>query len=271
MDSENNLFTPPRRKPQKVSLSLNDQLKWDPTKARVEEIDLPRTKYKDIEGGDYAVMIHGLLTEEECQHWIDASESKGYEPADVSGTMMPKVRNNDRSMIDDKNVADILYERILSILRLLNTEEASTEVKNEEMEKYGNEATTRVYKHDKESEPLVMRGKHHAQRLNNRFRFLRYDPGTYFKPHEDGRYHHVPDGTRSMVTVQIYLNEGFKGGETNILEPCANEDGTTIIKSVIPRTGSALLFDQSTMHEGAELIEGRKYTARTEIMYKMYD
>jgi hypothetical protein len=39
-----------------------------------------------------------------------------------------------------------------------------------------------------------------------RFRFLRYDPGEYFKPHMDGSYRR-DNGDESKITVFIYLNE----------------------------------------------------------------
>jgi len=39
-----------------------------------------------------------------------------------------------------------------------------------------------------------------------RLRFLRYDPGEYFKPHFDGVYMR-DNGERSCVTIQLYLNE----------------------------------------------------------------
>ena len=39
-----------------------------------------------------------------------------------------------------------------------------------------------------------------------RLRFLRYDPGEYFKPHMDGTYQRE-NGDRSYITIQLYLNE----------------------------------------------------------------
>ena len=39
-----------------------------------------------------------------------------------------------------------------------------------------------------------------------RLRFLRYNPGQYFKPHFDGMYERT-NGERSFITLQLYLNE----------------------------------------------------------------
>lgn len=94
-----------------------------------------------------------------------------------------------------------------------------------------------------------------------RLRFLRYDPGEYFKPHMDGMY--IRDnGERSYITVQLYLNEGFKGGSTTFMDFDLKHR-----KEVVPKAGMVLVFDHEIMHEGSELIKGRKYSMRTDIMY----
>ena len=50
--------------------------------------------------------------------------------------------------------------------------------------------------------------------LNDRFRFYRYDPGQQFNWHLDGAYH-APNGDSSRLTFLIYLNDEFVGGETS--------------------------------------------------------
>merc|ERR1711934_1072309 len=72
--------------------------------------------------------------------------------------------------------------------------------------------------------------------LNEQLRFLRYDPGQKFARHMDGWYTRK-NGERSYLTVQFYLNQGFKGGETSFL---LNDDRTRI--PVTPKTGMALVF-----------------------------
>lgn len=76
--------------------------------------------------------------------------------------------------------------------------------------------------------------------------------GTYYRP--DGR-------ERSHVTVQLYLNEGFKGGETTFL-------GSGRDYAVVPKTGMVLVFEHALFHEGSAVTEGRKYAIRTDVMYK---
>ncbi len=52
-----------------------------------------------------------------------------------------------------------------------------------------------------------------AKGINERLRFLKYNPGGNFKPHIDGCF---PRNKyeESMVTLQIYLNEVKEGGAT---------------------------------------------------------
>jgi hypothetical protein len=96
-------------------------------------------------------------------------------------------------------------------------------------------------------------------------------------------------GEQSFITFQLYLNDDFKGGATRFIseydaysESCAEEqeDGMFAFQraqkphhsaplgnSVMPRTGSVLLFQHDCCHEGAKLLAGRKYAIRSDVMY----
>jgi hypothetical protein len=63
----------------------------------------------------------------------------------------------------------------------------------------------------------------------------------------------------------IYLNEGFEGGETRFYLPRYNGDTSKV--SVVPETGMALCFVHELAHEGAAVIQGRKYVLRSDMMY----
>ena len=91
--------------------------------------------------------------------------------------------------------------------------------------------------------------------LNERFRYYRYDPGESFKPHSDGAFVRNAH-ERSMFTILLYLNEGFSAGDTVV-------NGL----SVRPQTGMALVFLHRILHESTELLQGRKYVMRSDIMY----
>jgi predicted 2-oxoglutarate/Fe(II)-dependent dioxygenase YbiX len=95
--------------------------------------------------------------------------------------------------------------------------------------------------------------------LNERFRYYRYDRAQKFDRHTDG-YFQRENGERSHLTFMIYLNDGFEGGSTNFyhLHPTLK---------VRPAAGMALVFMHRVLHEGAPIIEGRKYVLRSDVMY----
>lgn len=94
--------------------------------------------------------------------------------------MRPEIRNNDRVMFDDFDLAVRLFER----------------------------ARPRL--------PESMLGRRPIA-ANERFRAYRYRPGQHFKAHYDGAF--VRDeAEQSLLTFMVYLNEGFDGGETAFLD-----------------------------------------------------
>ena len=96
---------------------------------------------------------------------------------------------------------------------------------------------------------------HEVVGLNERFRFYRYDPGQRFDWHYDGAYRR-PNGERSYYTLIFYLNDEFTGGTTEF------EDAI-----ITPEKGDALIFWHYQRHIGADVLTGRKYVIRTDIMY----
>ncbi|XP_038066703.1 uncharacterized protein LOC119736764 [Patiria miniata] len=126
------------------------------------------------EGEKTAFFLDIVFTEEECKELIRCSEEKGYEQAlvNVGGgrqKLMLSARNNQRCLIDSTELVDAFWETLAEFI------------------------------------PQTFYG-YKALGLNERLRFLRYDPGEYFKPHFNGSYERK-NGEHSMVTVQIYLNE----------------------------------------------------------------
>jgi prolyl 4-hydroxylase len=97
---------------------------------------------------------------------------------------------------------------------------------------------------------------------------LRYKPGQQFRLHSDV----LPNvGNQRIVTVLVYLNDGFEGGET--LFP---EHGLIIR----PKAGDAVIFDNATpdqkpiaasCHAGAPVISGVKWLATRWIRARSFD
>ena len=163
-----------------------------------------------------------VLTPEECEEYIAFTEGIGYEDAPISAggkfVMRPDIRNNGRVIVDDVARAEALWQRV----------------------RWGI--------------PRILRGRQ-ALGLNERFRFYRYDPGERFARHTDGAYRRE-NGEESLLTIMVYLNGGFSGGETNFGEV-----------GIHPEPGLGLIFDHHLLHEGAEVTSGRKYVLRSDVMY----
>ena len=65
----------------------------------------------------------------------------------------------------------------------------------------------------------------------------------------------------------IYLNQGFAGGDTRFHLPRRYYEDLLNI-AVIPVTGMVLCFVHELVHEGAPIIQGRKYVLRSDVMYR---
>ncbi|KAG6917995.1 hypothetical protein DXG01_017005 [Tephrocybe rancida] len=98
---------------------------------------------------------------------------------------------------------------------------------------------------------------------NERLSFLRYGAGHFFKPHCDGMVE-LPDGRRSFVTIQIYLNdEGLSGGATRIFG-----NGRRHL-DIEPKLGRVLILQQRViLHCGMEVVRGTKYAMRSNLMFE---
>ena len=93
---------------------------------------------------------------------------------------------------------------------------------------------------------------------NPRLRLYRYGPGERHGAHWDTVVE-LEGGTRSLVTLVFYLNDGFEGGETDFPE---------LERRIAPARGCALLFQHRILHEATEVRAGEKLVLRTDILYK---
>ena len=97
--------------------------------------------------------------------------------------------------------------------------------------------------------------------INPRFRFLKYNNGDFFAKHTDEHYKNDKNEI-SLITVLIYLNDDYEGGNTKFLFDDVNEI------SITPKIGLICLMDQNILHEVPNIKNGVKYVIRTELMYK---
>jgi prolyl 4-hydroxylase len=60
----------------------------------------------------------------------------------------------------------------------------------------------------------------------------------------------------SLLTLMVYLNDDFAGGETSFAEV-----------AIVPHRGMALLFRHALFHEGRPVTRGVKYVLRSDVMF----
>ncbi|MGU3374587.1 2OG-Fe(II) oxygenase [Chryseobacterium sp. M5A1_1a] len=142
-------------------------------------------------------LIEDFLTEAECNNYIALSQEKVFEEAKINvggrQLMSKGIRNNDRLMIFDNNLADDLFRKAAEFLP-----------------------------QDQEGFKLL--------NFNEMFRVYKYSPGQQFKMHRDGNYVRN-ENEKSFYTFLIYLNDDFEGGETEFenLFTVAPKQGTALI------------------------------------------
>jgi prolyl 4-hydroxylase len=95
--------------------------------------------------------------------------------------------------------------------------------------------------------------------LNERLRMYRYRAGQRFEPHMDHWYRPSPDRI-TLHTVLVYFNDDFEGGETRFQEQ--------IEQTIIPRRGTAVIFQHKLRHEGCPVRRGVKYAMRSDVIYE---
>lgn len=251
-------------------------------KSRVQDISnelIPITGRKPL-----AFVIHDLLSPRECASLISRSEKAGYDSALIQGPggrqiLRKDIRHCGRCIIDDDELARTVYAKILDAI------EGNAELENKVRHApwvtgaaSGDAAASLDSSYSTRESGVssstagdgnggaANKGPTlHSAGLNERMRFLRYTPGHFFAPHQDLHYTRGPEfgdrqGETSYVTVQLYLNDKFKGGTTRFLSGKRYYD-------VKPRAGSALIFDHDILHEGSKVVGGIKYSVRTDIMF----
>ena len=173
--------------------------------------------------------IDHVLSKRECERIITWSEEElGYDRELLSRQNTPmqhnQIRNNARAIHDDPALARAIWERIAAHV----------------------------------PEKIVF---WRATGLNERLRLYRYDEGNKFIPHHDGPFRRDAKN-QSQLTVLIYLNDAFEGGQTRFprREP---------VLDITPSPGLCLIFEHKQWHEGVEVLSEHKYALRTDVMYTL--
>ena len=203
---------------------------------------------KDISEVPGAFQLLGVLSTNECEQFITVSESLGYH-VDAPVSLPHSVRHNHNvNWVVDESIDGPIWARCA---------------------------------------PFVTEciGDGGALGLNARFRFYRYQPGDFFKPHtdgawpgsgvRDGRLIHDAYGDRmSWMTCLLFLNQGYAGGRTLFYPRCTVDAGDPTAVAVATPEGAALCFPhgahpQHCLHAGEVIESGTKYIIRTDILYPL--
>lgn len=158
---------------------------------------------------------------------FNSSTDVKFKEASLNGKITPSYRNNYDLKITDENLHQKLWSCIYKYL------------------------------------PVIYQNKNLIGYDKYKVYALKYEPGQFFKKHTDG-YSFDKKGNKSLLTVQIYLNDDFKGGETTFFENSELSSKTFVYK---PQKGGICIFDHKILHEGNVLIEGIKYCLRFNVIY----
>jgi prolyl 4-hydroxylase len=178
--------------------------------------------------------VPGLFTPDECAALIAGAAAGAWLPATVNSAsgrvVAADIRDSSTAVLRDPALAADLHARITPHVPARMTAELGS--------------LGRV--------PVQLTGVHVPVRI------YRYEPGQHFGLHQDQSYS-SDDGARSLLTLMVYLNDDFEGGETSF-----PEQGQLIV----PRAGSALLFQHMLLHAGNRVVRGTKFVLRSDVLYR---
>tara|TARA_R110002167_G_scaffold50547_4_gene147078 strand:- start:13762 stop:14547 length:786 start_codon:yes stop_codon:yes gene_type:complete len=222
-----------------------------------EDFDVSGIERRELAQVPGAFQLFNVLTKDECEQLIRLSEQLGYLP-DAAVSLPRSVRHNDSlTWIVDEQTDGIIWQRIAHVM----------------------------------DDRQAIFGGSKALGINARFRFYRYNPNDYFKPHSDGSWpgsrvindelvaNAYPD-RYSQMTFLIFLSEDFQGGETRFLvnadDPTQPATRNDKVKNVDIRTpvGGILCFPHGMhplhcIHSSVPITEGIKYIIRTDVLFEL--
>ena len=176
--------------------------------------------------------LQSFFSRQECSELVSMIEAIGFE-SQFSGDVR-LIRS--RAQFEDPELAKLIWVRLYPSLPKLSD----------------------IYDLGFPPEPSITNGleTYFPVHLNERFRCYKYGPDEEFRRHQDFS-HKYSDAKRTFLTLLIYLNDGYQGGETSFDDIC-----------VTPNLGMLTFFPHELEHQGCKVISGIKYTLRTDIVYE---
>ena len=181
------------------------------------------TNVSASDGNELLLQIDNIFTLDQCQTFIRNAEATGFQDIDRGNACYGRVTG--RINLEGQPLHEWLYKHLYEII------------------------------------PSYVDGKR-VTGLNDHFRFSKYHAGQFFDIHKDG-FNQDCNGNRSALTLNIFLNDDFKGGETDFFYSNNRSD---LRFSVKPLAGRGALFYAQQYHSGNEILSGYKYLLRTDVM-----
>ena len=205
--------------------------------------------------GERAIVLHNVLTPDECLEISSLTERIEMHDANQDH----RVRNNMRCEINSIPLAQILFHRVFPFV---------------EHEKCVTDKNASDY-----IQGQLMKGDWQICGLNDHFRLCYYLGSNkgHFGAHYDGEYNPSPD-VCSIKTFMLYLNDDYEGGSTNFLKEhmlyfdearniyCSPPEH--VVAGLKAKQGDCLIFDHKILHEGSQVLSGKKFIFRSELIYK---
>jgi predicted 2-oxoglutarate/Fe(II)-dependent dioxygenase YbiX len=216
--------------------------------------NIARRELSEVPG---AFQLLNVLSKQECERLVSISEQLGF-LSDAAVSLPRSVRHNDSlTWIVDEQTDGTIWQRIAHLM----------------------------------DDRQAIFGGSEALGLNARFRFYRYNPNDFFKPHSDGAWpgsriindklvaNAYPDRF-SQMTALIFLSEDFEGGATRFMingdDPTKPAVMGNKVKHVDIRTpaGSILCFPHGMhplhcVHSSVPITDGTKYIIRSDVLFNL--
>lgn len=210
---------------------------------------------RDVEAVPGAFQLLDVLSRPECSRLVALSEALGYLP-DAAVSLPRAIRHNDNvTWVADESTTDILWRRCAA----------------------------------RTNERPDQHAGRQAVGLNARFRFYRYRPGDFFKPHTDGAWPgsrvvdrelitNAFDDRFSQLSFIVFLTDDYVGGSTQFyLDPDqpfrpARGNGPARVVDVRTPAGGVLCFPHGLhplhcLHSSETIVSGTKYIIRSDVLF----
>lgn len=216
-----------------------------------QKITVPNTTF-DISS---CFIIRNVLSKQECQIIIEASETNGF----VSRKFRGDHTDSSSCVIWSEKLANLVFDRI------------SNHLPNESYFDNSPGMTLEEYNSTKDGLKINYYGK--LDCINPHVRVERYYKSQSLKVHRDGcvlvknkRDEHV----YTVYAVLIYLNNEFEGGNTEfVVNREINGNKMYNFKGIKGNIGDALVFRHEILHKGGKITDGKKYVLRMDAAYKL--